>query len=280
MVGGFATIAGGVLAAYVSFGIDAGHLVAASFMSAPAALVAAKMFLPETEASATAGGVEIRFERTTANGFDAACVGAADGMKLAINVIAMIVAFVSLVAMANWAIGALAPGFTLQRIFGWILAPVAFLLGVPWADCPAVGGMLGTRMVINEFVAYLDLMKADVSARAHVVATYAFCGFANLGSIAVQIGGISSFAPGRRADLARLGFRAMLAGTLASFLTAGVAGSLLSDEQVERDFRRSRANAAKTTEGRQGECDAFLRKYPGSRYAEEMRKLRERPIAP
>jgi CNT family concentrative nucleoside transporter len=278
MVGGFATIAGGVLAAYVSFGIDAGHLVAASFMSAPAALVAAKMFLPETETSPTAGGAEIRFERTTANGFDAACVGAADGMKLAINVIAMIVAFVSLVALANWAIGVVFPGLSLQRLFGWLFAPVAWVMGVPWADCAAIGGLLGTRMVINEFVAYLDLMKADVSARAHVVATYAFCGFANLGSIAVQIGGISSFAPGRRADLARLGLRAMLAATLASFLTAGVAGALLSDEQVERDFRRGRANAARTVEQRRKECDAFLSKYPDSPFAEELRRIREKPV--
>jgi CNT family concentrative nucleoside transporter len=278
MTGGFATIAGGVLAAYVSFGIDPGHLVAASFLSAPAALVAAKLFLPETETSPTAGAVEIKFERQTVNVFDAVCVGAADGMKLVLIVIAMLVAFVSLVALVNAGLGLLHDGLTLQRIFGWVLAPVAWLLGVPWADCPAIGGMLGTRMVLNEFVAYLDLAKADVSARAHVIATYAFCGFANFGSIGVQIGGISTLAPGRRADLARLGLRAMLAGTLASFLTAGVAGALLSDEQVERDFRRNRAERAATVERRRSECDAFLTKYPGSPYAAEFRKLREKPL--
>lgn len=283
MAGGFATLAGGVLAAYVSFGVDAGHLVAASFMSAPAALVAAKILLPETETPATAGGAELRFERTTVNAFDAVCAGAADGMKLVLNVAAMILAFVSLIALANgvlgWAHRLVSPGitdpFTIQKGFGWILAPVAWLLGVPWADCPEIGAMLGTRLVVNEFVAYLDLMKSGVSPRATVVATYAFCGFANLGSIAVQIGGVSALVPERRADLARLGFRAMMAGTLASFLTAGVAGSLLSDEEVERDYRRNRVRVAKTDEERRRECDAFLGKYPDSRWAEEFRAKRE-----
>lgn len=272
MAGGFATIAGGVLAAYVSFGIDAGHLVAASFMSAPAALVAAKMFLPETETSVTAGALSIKLEKTTVNAFDAVCVGAADGMKLVLNVVAMLLAFVSIIAMVNWAVGAAAPGWTLQRAFGLLLAPVAWLLGVPWRDCGEIGGLLGTRMVLNEFIAYDALAKAEVSARAHVVATYAFCGFANFGSIAVQIGGISALAPGRRSDLARLGLRAMLAGTLASFLTASLAGALLSDEQVERDYRKNRIRTAPGEVERQAQRDAFLRKYPDSPYAPLFRK--------
>ncbi len=276
MVGGFATIAGGVLAAYVGFGIDAGHLVAASFMSAPAALVAAKMFYPETQESATAGEVKIKLERTTANVFDAVCVGAADGMKLVFNVAAMLLAFLAIIAMINWGIGLIYEGLTLQRIFGWVFAPVAWVMGVPWEDCTKIGQLLGTRMVVNEFLAYLELMKMDVSPRGHVIAIYAFCGFANFGSIAIMIGGISTIAPSRRADLARLGLRAMLAGTVAAFLTATVAGALLDDEQVERDYRRSRATKAETMEERVRHCDAFLEKYPDSPYAGEIRRLRDR----
>jgi CNT family concentrative nucleoside transporter len=283
MTGGFATIAGGVLAAYVSFGLDAGHLVAASFMSAPAALAVSKLFLPETETSVTAGEIRLSPARETVNVFDAACGGAAQGMKLVLNVAAMILAFVSLIALLNgilgWIHGLLAPGVadpvTLQRLFGFLLAPVAWLLGVPWADCPAIGSMLGTRLVINEFVAYLELMQSEVSARAYVVASYAFCGFANLGSIAVQIGGISTMAPSRRADLARIGLRAMFAATLASFLTASVAGALLGDEEVERDYRRNRARVARDAEGRRRECDAFLGKFPDSRFAGEFRLLKD-----
>ncbi len=267
MAGGFATIAGSVLGAYVGFGIDAGHLLAASVMSAPAALVAAKLFLPETETSLTAGETRVKLERSTANVFDAVCVGAADGLKLALNVVAMLLAFVSILALLNAALGAVLPGFTLQRVAGWIFAPFAWLMGVPWKDCGTIGSLLGTRMVLTEFVAYLDLMKADVSARAYVVASYAFCGFANFPSIAVQIGGISALAPGRRSDLARLGLRAMLAGTLASFFTACLAGALLSDEQVERDFRKNRIRVAATEVEKQRERDAFLGKYPDSPYA-------------
>src|SRR6185369_7563834 len=152
MVGGFATIAGGVLAAYVGFGIDAGHLIAASVMSAPASLVAAKMFYPETQPSVTAGEVKIRLERTSANAFDAVCTGASDGMKLVLNVVAMLFAFVSILALINWGIARIVPGFTLQKGFGWLLAPVAWLMGVPWSDAPTIGGLLGTRMVFTEFV--------------------------------------------------------------------------------------------------------------------------------
>jgi CNT family concentrative nucleoside transporter len=277
MVGGFATIAGGVLAVYVGFGFDAGHLVAASFMSAPAALVAAKLFHPETGRPATAGEVRIRYEKTTVNVLDAACGGAADGMKLVLNVLAMLAAFVSLVAMLNWGIGKLTGGLSLERILGWLFAPVAWLMGVPWGDCGKIGGLLGLRMVLNEFIAFDRLKDLDVSARAHVVATYAFCGFANLGSIAIQIGGLATIAPSRRGDLARLGLRAMLAGTLASFLTAGIAGILLGDEQVERDFRKGRGRAAASDEAARREYEAFLSKYPASPWAEEFRKLSADP---
>jgi CNT family concentrative nucleoside transporter len=274
MVGGFASIAGSVLAAYMNFGIDAGHMIAQSVMSAPASLVAAKMFYPETQVSVTAGDAPVKFEKTSVNALDAVCTGASDGMKLVLNVIAMLVAFVSLVAMINWGFGKLAEGLTLQKVMGWILAPVAWLMGVPWRDCPSIGGLLGTRMILNEFVAYMELMKVDCSARAYVISTYALCGFANLGSVAIQIGGISTLAPSRRADLARLGMRAMLAGTLATFLTAAIAGALISDEEAERDFRRNKARVATTPAEKISQYDVFLNKYPQSRYAPEIRKLR------
>jgi len=274
MVGGFASIAGGVLAAYVTFGIDAGHMIAQSVMSAPASLVAAKMFYPETQTSVTAGDTKVAFEKTSVNALDAVCTGASDGMKLVLNVVAMLLAFVSIVAMINWGIDYLFPGYTLQRIMGWILSPLAWLMGVPWKDCGSVGGLLGTRMILNEFIAYLELMKMEVSARAYVVSTYALCGFANLGSVAIQIGGISTIAPSRRADLARLGMRAMIAGTLATFLTASIAGALLTDEDAERDFRKNKARIAVTAPEKIEQYETFLRKYPHSSFAEEMRELR------
>jgi len=276
MVGGFASIAGGVLAAYVTFGIDAGHMIAQSVMSAPASLVAAKMFYPETQVSVTAGDTKIAFEKDSVNALDAICIGAADGMKLVINVVAMLLAFVSIIAMINGGLGLLVPDLTLQKIFGTVLAPVAWLMGIPWQDCRTVGGLLGTRMILNEFIAYLELMKADVSARAYVVATYALCGFANLGSIAVQIGGISAIAPSRRADLARLGMRAMLAGTLATFLTAAIAGALLTDEDAERDFRKNKARIAATAAQKIEQYDVFLGKYPNSSFAGEFRELKSK----
>ena len=274
MVGGFASIAGSVLAAYMSFGIDAGHMIAQSVMSAPASLVAAKMFYPETQASVTAGDTPVKFDKSAVNALDAVCTGASDGMKLVLNVLAMLVAFVSVVAMINWGFGKIADGLTLQKILGWILAPVAWLMGVPWKDCPSIGGLLGTRMILNEFVAYMELMKVDCSARAYVIATYALCGFANLGSVAIQIGGISTIAPSRRADLARLGMRAMIAGTLATFLTASIAGALISDEEAERDFRRNKARIAATAPEKITQIDHFLTKYPQSRFVPEMQKLR------
>jgi CNT family concentrative nucleoside transporter len=235
MTGGMATIAGGVLAAYVSFGISAGHLLTASVMSAPAALLIAKIMLPETEPSETSAGASAVVPRETTNSLDALCRGASDGMTLAINVMAMLIAFVAVVAMANFLlslglkqIGVEQPA-PLQTAFGWINAPFAWLMGVPAKDCLAVGSILGERIVINEFIGYLSLGKlsAALDPRSHTLATYALCGFANFSSIAIQIGGIGSLAPQRRSDLANLGLRAMIGGLLASYLTATIAGILL-----------------------------------------------------
>ena len=236
MTGGFATIAGGVLAAYVSFGIPPRHLIAASVMSAPAALAISKIMYPETEVSPTKGSVEIKVERTTANGVDAIASGALDGLKLALNVGALIIAFLAILAAFNALLSFIGgffgyPNFSLELILATLLAPVAWLMGVPWADCSEVGTLLGKKTILNEFIAYLDLQtlieENAISERATVIATYALCGFANIGSIGIQIGGIGGIAPTRRSDLARISIRAMIAGTLACFMTACIAGILL-----------------------------------------------------
>lgn len=235
MTGGMATIAGGVMAAYMSFGIDAGHLLTASVLSAPAALVVAKIMLPETEVSQTAAGAAAEVERETSNGLDALCQGAGEGMKLALNVMAMLIAFVAVVALINatlvWPQKALhvAQPVTLQVIFGVMNAPFAFLLGVPWEDCLVAGQILGERIVLNEFIGYLSLSReqANLDPRTATLLTYALCGFANFSSIAIQIGGIGVLAPTRRKDLARLGLRAMAGGVLASYLTATIVGLLI-----------------------------------------------------
>lgn len=234
MSGGMATIAGGVLAAYVSFGIDAGHLLTASVMSAPAALMMAKIMLPETERSQTRSGAGADIEKVTCNGLDAVCHGASDGMKLAINVLAMLIAFVALVALANALLSAGLHLFgidnarPLQTLLGWLNAPFAWLMGVPSKDCLHVGSILGERVVLNEFVGYLSLSKASpqMDPRSTMITTYALCGFANFASIAIQIGGIGALVPERRADLAALGLKSMIAGLLACYGTASVAGML------------------------------------------------------
>jgi concentrative nucleoside transporter, CNT family len=226
MVGGFATVAGSVMAAYVRFGVDAGHLLTASVLSAPAALVMAKIMLPETERSAIAREVRVSVERRHANLLEAAAAGATDGLKLALNVGAMLIAFIALVAMVNHGLAWL--GTSLQAIFGWIFSPLAWTMGVPWAEARTFGNLLGTKLAINEFVAYLELIRAaetgTLSPRSVVIGTYALCGFANFSSLAIQIGGIGAMAPERRGDLARLGLKAMFAGAFASWLTACVAG--------------------------------------------------------
>ncbi|MBD2090017.1 NupC/NupG family nucleoside CNT transporter [Microcoleus sp. FACHB-1515] len=236
MTGGFATISGGVMAAYISFGIPAEHLIAASVMSAPAALAISKLMYPETEASPTAGEVTIKVERTSANAIDAAASGALDGLRLALNVGAIIIAFLALLAMFNALLGWIGglfglPTLSLELILSFLLAPLAWLMGIPWADAGEVGTLLGTRTILNEFIAYTQLQglieSRAISERAIVIATYALCGFANLGSIGIQIGGIGGLAPNRQSDLARLGVRAMIGGTLACFMTATIAGMLL-----------------------------------------------------
>jgi CNT family concentrative nucleoside transporter len=268
MVGGFATVAGGVMAAYTNFGIDPGHLLTASVMSAPASLVAAKLFFPETEQPVTGGGVSIKFEKQTCNIFDAACVGAADGMRLVLNVAAMLLAFISLIALVDYGLGKIADGLSLGKMLGWLFYPVCVAMGIEWADCAKIGELLGLRMAVNEFIAYIKLGN-DIdmlSPRSTVLATYAFCGFANFSSIAIQIGGISSIAPGRRSDLARLGLRAMLAGTLASFFTANIVGFLLSEDEILSRHVIQRAKAYPRLEygNRLKVLKGFSEKYPGS----------------
>ena len=236
MTGGFATVAGGVLAVYVGMGVSAGHLIAASVMSAPAALVMAKIMFPEMEESKTAGKVALEVEKPWVNVIDAASQGAADGLKLALNVGAMLLAFLAIIALVNGALGYMGSlfgfeGITLQLILGKICAPLAFVMGVPWEDATKVGSLLGIKTVLNEFVGYEQLshmIKAgELSAKSEIIATYAMCGFANFSSIAIQIGGIGGIAPERKHDLAKLGLRAMIAGTLACFQTATIAGLLL-----------------------------------------------------
>ncbi|MEZ5463984.1 MAG: NupC/NupG family nucleoside CNT transporter [Lysobacteraceae bacterium] len=247
MVGGMATIAGGVLGAYVQMlgGADpeqqkffAKHLITASIMAAPATLVIAKILYPETEQPLTRGEVRMEVEKTTANVIDAAASGAGEGLKLALNVGAMLLAFIALIALVNapltW-LGdvtglaeLLGKPTNLANLLGFVLAPLAWVIGVPWGDAVAVGGLIGEKVVLNEFVAYAHLgeIKATLSPQAALISTYALCGFANFSSIAIQIGGIGGIAPERRTDLARFGLKAVLGGSLATFMTATIAGVL------------------------------------------------------
>ena len=227
MTSGMAHISGGIMAAYILFGIEARHLLTAVIMTAPGTLMMAKMFVPETEVPETLGKVKLEVERTDVNVIDAAGRGTSEGLALALNVGAMLISFLALVALVNALLGL--AGLSLQQIFGWVFAPVAWSMGVPWQDAPVVGNLLGTRMALNEFVAFSQLgpMKGSLDPRSFTIATFALCGFANFSSIGIQIGGIGALAPNRRHDLARLGLRAMLAGTLANFITATIAGFLL-----------------------------------------------------
>lgn len=242
MTGGMATVAGGVMAAYVGmlqgvFPDIAGHLIAASVLSAPAALVMAKLMLPEDGSPETAGRVVLHDERQTANLVDAAARGASDGLTLCLNVGAMLIAFLGLVALVNFGFGWLGDlvgiqGLTLQRVVGTLFWPLTWVMGVPARDCTFVAELFGERFILNEFISYLHLAQvlgggSDLSDRSVIIATYGLCGFANLGSIGIQIGGIGGLAPDRRSDLALLGVKALVAGTLASFMTATVAGMIL-----------------------------------------------------
>lgn len=253
MIGGMAHIAGGVLAAYVgmlgggdpaSQAFYAKHLLAASIMAAPATLVVAKLLVPETGTPLTRGTVKMEVEKTSSNIIDAAAAGAGDGLKLALNIGAMLLAFIALIALINapltW-LGevtglaqAIGKPTSLATIFGYMLAPIAWVIGTPWADATTVGSLIGQKVVINEFVAYMDLseiIKGNVagvtlSDEGRLIATYALCGFANFSSIAIQIGGIGGLAPERRHDLAKFGLRAVLGGSIATFMTATIAGVL------------------------------------------------------
>jgi len=252
MVGGFATIAGGVMASYMSLGVPATHLICASVMSAPAALVMAKIIFPETEHSVTAGDVKIPKLKLYDNVLDAAARGTTDGLKLAANVIAMLISFLALLALADVILGGLdslidgrilggifheGSGYSgifpgkVRILFGTVFKPFAYLLGIPWKEATIVGDLLGTQISANEFVAYLklsELIKSGaLSERSIAIATYSMCGFANFGSIGIQLGGIGALAPGRRSDLAKLGLKAMFGGAMASYMTGTIAGLLL-----------------------------------------------------
>lgn len=257
MTGGMATIAGGVMAAYVAMlgtpfaeanGLEiavaqqlfAERLLGASLMAAPAALVIAKILYPEDGEPVTKGDVSMHVEQTDANGIDAAATGAGVGLKLALNVGAMLLAFIALLAMFNGILGwgsdltgitsLLGESLTIEMILGWLFAPIAWLIGVPWADAVNMGSLLGTKIVLNEFVAYLKLAEevgaANLSPKTIAMATFALCGFANFSSIAIQIGGIGGIAPSRKSDLAKFGLKAVFAGTLANLMTATFAGML------------------------------------------------------
>jgi CNT family concentrative nucleoside transporter len=227
MTSGMAHISGGIMAAYIAFGIEPQHLLTAVIMTAPGTLMMSKIFVPETQVPETMGTVKLEVERTDVNVIDAASRGTGEGLHLALNVAAMLVSFYALIALVNYLLGFV--GLSLQEIFGWVFAPVAWAMGVPWRDAPIIGNLLGTRMALNEFVAYSQLgpLKPTLDPRSFTIATFALCGFANFSSIGIQIGGIGALAPTRRHDLARLGVRAMLAGTLANFVTATIAGFLL-----------------------------------------------------
>ena len=233
MTAGMAHISGGVMAAYILFGVEAQHLLTAVIMTAPGTLMMAKLFVPETGEPETMGTVKLAVERTDVNVIDAIGRGTGEGLHLALNVGAMLISFLALVALLNAGLGLIGQAFgvdlSLQLILGWVFAPIAWALGVPWRDAATIGNLLGTRMVLNEFVAYSQLgpLKAMLDPKSFTIATFALCGFANFSSIGIQIGGIGALAPERRHDLARLGLRAMLAGTFANFLTATIAGMLL-----------------------------------------------------
>jgi CNT family concentrative nucleoside transporter len=233
MTSGMAHISGGMMAAYLAFGVEAKHLLTAVIMTAPGTIMMAKMFVPETGSPKTAGEVTLKIEQTDVNIIDAAARGTSEGFHLALNVGAMLIAFLALIALVNAVLGLVPIGggqhLSMEWIFGRIAAPLAWLMGVPWKDSFAVGNLLGTRLVLNELIAYSQLgpLKASLDPRSFVIATFALCGFANFSSIAIQIGGIGSLAPDRKHDLALLGFRAVAAGTLANFLSACIAGMLL-----------------------------------------------------
>jgi CNT family concentrative nucleoside transporter len=235
MVSGMAHVSGSMMAAYVKLAhVQIEHLLTAVIMTAPATIMLAKIFEPEMGVPVTAGKVEVKLEKTAVNVIDAAAQGAGDGLHLVLNIVAMLIAFIALIALVNGVLGWV-HGFipwipaSMQIFFGVIFAPVAWLLGVSWKDATAIGNLLGTRLVLNELIAFIDLakIKDQLDPHSFTIATYALCGFANFGSIAIQIGGIGALAPSRKSDLARMGMRAVAAGTMANFMSACIAGMLL-----------------------------------------------------
>jgi CNT family concentrative nucleoside transporter len=232
MTSGMAHISGGIMAAYIAFGVEARHLLTAVIMTAPGTIMMAKMFIPETDEPKTAGSVKLKIQRTDVNVIDAAARGTGEGLHLALNVGAMLISFLALIALVNALLG-LVPlwggqRLSLEWIFGHLAAPLAWLMGVPWKDSYDVGNLLGVRLVLNELIAFgqLGALKDTLDPRSFVIATFALCGFANLSSIGIQLGGIGALAPDRKHDLASLGFRAVAAGTLANYLSASIAGIL------------------------------------------------------
>jgi CNT family concentrative nucleoside transporter len=230
MVGGMATISGGVMAVYIALGADAIAILTTSVMAAPCGLYLSKLLLPETEQPETSGTATVNVEKRHVNVIDAAAGGASDGLQLAVNVAAMLIAFLAFIALFDFLLGSIREGLTLSRVFAVVFAPVAFLMGVPAADIGPMADLLGTKLVANEFVAFVKLTgeyKGVLSERSYVLATYALTGFANIASIGIQLGGIGGMAPNRRGDLARLGGRALLAGFLATLINACVASMLM-----------------------------------------------------
>lgn len=243
MTSGMAHVSGGIMAAYIAFGVEPKHLLSAVIMTAPGTILMAKMLVPETEVPKTAGRVIMPEQEVVAeqkeNVLGAIARGTTDGLNLALNIAAMLISFLALIALLNGVLGGIHNGLahfgvswfptSLQTIFGAAFAPVAWLIGVPWHDCTTIGNLLGTRMVLNEVIAYsmLGPLKATLAVRSFTIATFALCGFANLSSIGIQIGGIGALAPNRKRDLAQLGIRAMLAGTMANLMSASIAGMLL-----------------------------------------------------
>jgi concentrative nucleoside transporter, CNT family len=243
MTSGMAHVSGGIMAAYIAFGIEPKHLLSAVIMTAPGTILMSKMLVPETEQPKTAGRVIMSEEEVEAeekeNLLGAVSRGTTDGLYLALNIAAMLISFLALIALTNGVLGGIHNGLahigfrwfptSLERIFGTIFAPIAWVIGIPWRDCPAIGNLLGTRMALNELVAFsmLGPQRGVLDPRSFTIATFALCGFANLSSIGIQIGGIGALAPNKRGELARLGFRAMFAGTMANLISASIAGMLL-----------------------------------------------------
>ena len=240
MTSGMAHVSGGIMAAYIAFGIEPKHLLSAVIMTAPGTILMSKMLVPETEVPKTAGRVVMSEEEVDAekkeNLLGAIARGTTDGLGLALNIAAMLIAFLALIALANGILGGIHNRIgimwfpsSLQQIFGVLFAPIAWVIGIPWHDCTAIGNLLGTRMVLNELVAFsmLGPQRATLDPRSFTIATFALCGFANLSSIGIQLGGIGALAPNKRGELAKLGIRAMLAGTMANLMSASIAGMLL-----------------------------------------------------